>query len=273
MFRTNHQSIISRQPAPNAYDMWLKARFKEQQSCISKDTQEAVELLSRQINSWGSVPFLEIEARLGYFDDDDDGNVKLPFDSNVDKENFDKIKKALSEYPDIRNVTESSSVIYVFDDDIRMEVTSDGSRSAIQKKKLEHSNFRYDNSPFDVRVSFCTEVPVALETIANKKERSQRKKSRTTYHTNHWKFDMTVVSYADNGIEKREYQVEVEANLDVIPYSDYVYMADSMMMKIKMLVNHCEKEECERDMVPLNTISRKFEKAENIENQLRMLKI
>ena len=261
VFKTNHDKMTSLQPNHGAYEQWLSNRFREQKSSINQDIQEAVELLAKQINSWGSVPYLEIEARLGYFEDDDEGNVRLPFDSNVDKENFEKIKEALAKWEEIKEITETTSVVYSFEDNIRMEVTSDGSRSAIKKQKLEQSNFRYDNSPFDLRVCFSAEVPIDVNRLTNTADNPvKRNKQRTSYHMNHWRFDLTVVSYSDNGIENREYQVEIEAKLDCIPYSDYVYMADSLMLKVKKLVNVCEKEEkgSERDMVPLKDISKKF---------------
>tara|TARA_B100000902_G_scaffold90916_1_gene94537 strand:- start:10739 stop:11578 length:840 start_codon:yes stop_codon:yes gene_type:complete len=275
IFRTNYQKMMALEPNPKAYENWLIERFKEQKKAIGKDIQEAVELLSKQINSWGNVPFLEIEARLGYFEDDDDDNVKLPFDSNVDKENFEKIKNALSEWDEVIEITECSSVVYFVEDNIRMEVTSDGSRSAVRKKKLEHSNFRYDNSPFDLRVSFSAEIPVDIDTVKNASNCVKRNKQRTSYHMNHWRFDLTVVTYMENSIENREYQVEIEAKLENIPYIDYVYMADSLMLKVKKLVNICEKEEegSERDMVPLSHISKKFQTPESLTNLLSNLKI
>ena len=273
VFKTNHDKMVSLQPTRGAYEHWLTNRFQEQKSSINQDIQEAVELLAKQINSWGSVPYLEIEARLGYFEDDDDGNVRLPFDSNVDKENFENIKQALAKWSEIKEITETTSVVYSFKDNIRMEVTSDGSRSAVKKEKLEHSNFRYDNSPFDLRICFSAEVPIDVNRLTNMAtEPVKRNKQRTSYHMNHWRFDLTVVTYIDNGIETREYQVEIEAKLDCIPYSDYVYMADSLMLKVKKLVNVCEKEEkgSERDMVPLKDISKKFGTLENLMSKLEI---
>ena len=273
VFKTNHDKMVSLQPNRGAYEQWLSNRFQEQKSSINQDIHEAVELLAKQINSWGSVPYLEIEARLGYFEDDDDGNVRLPFDSNVDKENFENIKEALAKWSEIKEITETTSVVYSFKDNIRMEVTSDGSRSAVKKEKLEHSNFRYDNSPFDLRVCFSAEVPIDVNGLTNMAtEPVKRNKQRTSYHMNHWRFDLTVVTYIDNGIENREYQVEIEAKLDCIPYSDYVYMADSLMLKVKKLVNVCEKEEkgSERDMVPLKDISKKFGTLDNLMSKLQI---
>ena len=273
VFKTNHDKMVSLQPTRGAYEHWLTNRFQEQKSSINQDIQEAVELLAKQINSWGSVPYLEIEAWLGYFEDDDDGNVRLPFDSNVDKENFENIKEALAKWSEIKEITETTSVVYSFKDNIRMEVTSDGSRSAVKKEKLEHSNFRYDNSPFDLRICFSAEVPIDVNRLTNMAtEPVKRNKQRTSYHMNHWRFDLTVVTYIDNGIENREYQVEIEAKLDCIPYSDYVYMADSLMLKVKKLVNVCEKEEkgSERDMVPLKDISKKFGTLENLMSKLEI---
>ena len=49
----------------------------------------------------GALGLIAIVAAVDAFEDDDDDNVKLPFDSNVDKENFEKIKNALSEWDEV----------------------------------------------------------------------------------------------------------------------------------------------------------------------------
>jgi len=86
---------------------WLKKRVVEIKDKIQPDLQEAVEVLCQQINSWGSIPYLEIEARLGYFKLGDDGSLSNPFDSDVGQEWFNRMQAALeaSSFQTIKTVT------------------------------------------------------------------------------------------------------------------------------------------------------------------------
>ena len=243
---------------------WLSTRFSEVKDKIEKDIQNAVEVLSQQINSWGSVPYLEIEARLGFFVYDDDGNVQLPFDSDVGEENFGRIMEALKKDSEITSVEVVNTTDY-FAAGCRLTVDEKSSRSSIMKKTLEHSNFHYSDGPFDARISFSTEAPINVKEFDKKADKSnssnKRKKQRTSFHTNHWRYDLTRVTQNQNGVEEIQHNVEIEAKLNVIGYHDYVYMADSLFLKIKKLSNVCEDEEEEqvtRNMVPLPDISRKY---------------
>jgi len=142
-----------------------------------------------------------------------------------------------------------------------MTVDEQGKRSAIQKKTMEHVNFTYENSPFDIRISFSQEIPVAIKDfnkVAKDQEPKVRKKIRTTYHTNQWKYDLTRVEYSDNSVEQASHEVEIEAKLEKIPYVDCVYMADSMLLKLKSLTNMCEAAEEPRKMIHLDKLSKRY---------------
>jgi len=250
---------------------WLKGRYEEIKGKIQPDLQEAVEVLCQQINSWGNVPHLEIEARIGFFNQEDDGTWVGPFDSDVGQEWFNKVFSALEScsYDMVKSVTTDYCV-----GDYRMTVDEKGQRCAMKKITMEHTNFNYENSPFDIRVSFSQETPIAIKEfnkVAKNREPTQRKKTRTTFYTNHWKFDLTRVEYTADSIDQAKHEVELEARLDNVGYVDYVYMADSMMRKIKMVTDFCETVEPggQRKMVHLKNLSKKYVELDTLVNSLK----
>ena len=270
-FKKEHDAMLKKDKKHN-HSAWLKGRFSEIKDKIQPDIQQAVEVLSQQINSWGNVPHLEIEARLGYFDLDDDGNLSLPFDSDVGQEWFNKIMKALEK--ETLDVKRSTTTDYSLGS-CRMTVDSSGARSAMKKKTMEHSNFTYKNSPFDTRVAFSQEEPMAVKDfskMAKQQTPTVRKKIRTSFHTNHWKYELTRVEFTNNTVDEARHEVEIEAKLDSIGYCDYVYMADSLLLKIKQLVEFCEAAEDPREMKFLKDLSKKHMVAE-ISGDLKTLSL
>ena len=165
------------------HDTWLTTRFDEVKGHIHEDIQKAVEVLSKQINSWGYAPHLELEARLGFFVYDNDGNVQLPFDSDVGEENFIRIMEALKEDSDIISVENINTTDFFTGGNYRLTVDEKSSRSSVIKKTLEHSNFHYSNGPFDVRISFSQESPIDIKEFNDKagkrnSNNNKRKKQR-----------------------------------------------------------------------------------------------
>ncbi len=251
--------------AGTTHQDWLTQRFGEVQAKIKPEFHQAVGLLSKQINSWASMPHLEIEARIGYFDEDAEGNATPRFDTDIGQEWFTAIREVLDVDEDVINKETSVSTDYIAGFN-RLSVTEGGTRCAMTKKTLEHSNFRYVNSPFDIRVAFALEKPITVEDFAKSAQKSgiapdstRRKKTRWSYHMKTWRFDLTKVEQTKDGIQDQTFQVEIEAKLENIPYVDYVYMADSLLLKIAKIVNICEKEEADerREMTPLDKLNKK----------------
>tara|TARA_X000001036_G_scaffold439484_1_gene490791 strand:- start:7 stop:816 length:810 start_codon:yes stop_codon:yes gene_type:complete len=264
-FSKSIQNINAKCGKKYCHKTWLTTRFAEVKEKIQSDIQNAVEVLSQQINSWGYTPHLEIEARLGFFEYDDDGKVQLPFDSDVGDQHFGRLMAALKEDPEIISVENVNTTDYFSEGDCRLTIDDKSNRSCVIKKKLEHSNFHYSNGPFDVRIGFSQETPMNVKDFKKNDKNSEfkRKKQRTSFHTNHWRYDLTRVIQNKNGVEEIKHQVEIEAKLEGIGYHDYVYMADSIFLKIKKLSNICENEDDEdyeqnRDMIPLPEISKKY---------------
>ena len=215
---------------------WLEKRYIEVKNDIKPELKEAVEVLSQQINSWGNVPYLEIEARIGFFDDDDEGQPKYPFDTDISKSAYEKICAILENDREIIKKEHIVSTDYI-KGSCRMSIDhKDSSRHAIKKDVLEQMNFRYDDSSFDLRISFSMETPISIEQFENihNVNTNTRKKDRKTYHTKHWKYDLTKVdTTTDTGCKKTTRQIEIEAKLSEIPYVDYVYMAETLLLKVQ----------------------------------------
>ena len=119
--------------------------------------------------------------------------------------------------------------------DIRYTV---GSTKAIRKKKLAQLDFRYKNTPFDIRFTISSEEPVA-KTMPISEANYVRKKKRTTFRHKFWNYDISKVETTDNGVS--ETTNEVELDIIVGPDMDWRYVIHSSLLKVTDIVGMCEK--------------------------------
>jgi len=149
---------------------------------------------------------LEIEFRLGK----KNGNY---FDTNVGKENFEKIHRRLSRYPSWESVTQQNAVVFygarkglrvVYDEDKDEQV------SCIAKYKMAHIDQTLTQRPFDVRVAVSIENPVTYDPEKDTFVK-ERKRRRTSFLRKGLSIDMSIVESAEKDSENPfEYQVELE---------------------------------------------------------------
>ncbi len=149
---------------------------------------------------------LEIEFRLGK----KNGNY---FDTNVGKENFEKIHRRLSRYPSWESVTQQNAIVFygarkglrvVYDEDKDEQV------SCIAKYKMAHVDQTLAQRPFDVRVAVSIENPVSYDSEKDTFVK-ERKRRRTSFLRKGLSIDMSIVESAEKDSENPfEYQVELE---------------------------------------------------------------
>tara|TARA_B100001123_G_C15267691_1_gene1009069 strand:- start:1116 stop:1814 length:699 start_codon:yes stop_codon:yes gene_type:complete len=187
---------------------------------------------------------VEFEARLGYFTEEEitKGNVKKFFDTNVGEQFFNTILKTL-QTSKIWNKTRETNLVDYYSSGLRMTVTRQGEQICIKKKRLEVLDFRYEDTPFDIRFSVSTEDPQPVDTFQkpHKGENYEtiREKLKYQFFYKQWSFDLSIVSFEDNGISRKRWEVELE--LVDKDFKDYKYLSQSILLKIKDMVNMCEK--------------------------------
>jgi hypothetical protein len=200
---------------------------------------EAIDKIIPFIQKYKDEDNLEIEFRIGYVDDETNR-----FDSFVCKEFFTKILNVLqtnkSWLSKDRNVTKD-----YFIDNMRLSVDENNNKSCMSKQKLCVLDFRYEDTPFDIRICFSKEIPIQVSKFPKKKKDVfVREKDRVTYKHKTWNYDITSVKTIDNTVESTNFEFELEADLkESLTKMKPSYFLHSSLLKIKDIVNMCEKVE------------------------------
>jgi len=231
---------------------------------IAEDLYDAVRVLIKHIEECQTdvgtkgtdvgtdVGKLEIETRLGFCNDDGS------FDSDISLEFYNKIIERLKSCKSWDSVITKTYVDYS-KESLRLSISNDGlEQCCIRKVKMKQFNFRYENSPFDVRVSFCNEKPVSVGDFPTDKlgECYSRKKNRTSFTTGYINFDMTEVRTTSNGISKISYEAEIEINRalnDKKTPQCPIYLANDILLKTRDLIDMCEVCEDKREMTLISS--------------------
>lgn len=147
---------------------------------------------------------VEFELRLGKV------NNKM-FDTNVGKETFEKLTRALEKYTGWEEVKKVHQSVY-YKGDTRVIVDEDTDETVCMKKTpMFKENLVLEGRPLDVRFALSTEIPVEQED--GDVMDSVRIKKRTSYIRKNLSIDMTVVTGQGDDPDDEDgerYEVELE---------------------------------------------------------------
>lgn len=168
---------------------------------------DAINLIKSHVDKFKDSSNIEIEFRLGYFEDS-------RFNSNIGHVYFDRIKQVLESTKIWAKVVKTESEDFMHKD-YRLSVFPDGSEVAIKKERLQNLDFALTGSSYDVRVSFSRETPVPQTKVQSKKSRAtnvfKRHKIRTSFVLGDYvSFDLSEVKTEDNGVMDLSYELELE---------------------------------------------------------------
>ena len=195
---------------------------------------DGIEELRKIIKKYKLNKNIEIEIRIGQIQDNNH------FKSGLCSEEFyNKIKTKLDSSKDWLNVIHTKTD----------EINSNGIRrithfndkkivknSSIKKQRLKNINLKYNNTPYDLRISVSTEI----ESDVKIKTGTIRIKDRVSYCYKDYRFDLTKVTQTENTVKNINYEFEVEfMNLDN-EVSD-LYRAHSGLLIMRDIVNMCEE--------------------------------
>jgi len=223
----------------------LQRAFEElrTQSLIDSDLENGTETVSKIILEHLDKESVEIEARLGYMGDSS-------FDSDIGLEFYQKIMIGLESCVDWDERTLTITTDYI-DGNHRLTIADQGTtRSCIHKTRLSNSDFEYENSPFDVRVSVSVEKPSNPSDFMRPLEKClSRKKKRTTYRLGYWIFDLTEVQMKENSIVKKtfEFELELDSRLCKTKNVNTIHIAHDMLLKIRDMVEMCEPADADEE--------------------------
>ena len=145
---------------------------------------------------------IEVEIRIGKH------NGTL-FDTNVGKENFERVLKGLNKYKQWEDVKSSSCEVY-YNDKEGIRITTDentGEHTMVRKINVVKHDFKCD--PNDIRFSISREIPTHGEFEMDRR----RGKTRHSFIRKNLSIDMTISSGDTVDMDAEDpcsYQIELE---------------------------------------------------------------
>ncbi len=157
------------------------------------------------INIHKSTPGTEIEIRFGR-------SARGGFDTNVGRESFEKLKKALIKYQGWEETKHSNSTVYYFPGSKRLTIDeSTDEQVGHIKKRVKVDDFVLDGKPLDVRLGISTEEP--FEYDGEETSTEQKTKERWSFVRKNLSIDLTIVKGNPDDPDSDEdtsYQIEME---------------------------------------------------------------
>jgi hypothetical protein len=158
----------------------------------------------KPISRFKSTPNVEIEWRLG--------RVGSRFDTNVGKESFEKVLKALCKYNEWEKAHKSKSTMYYFPGNKRVTVDDEtDEQAACIKKRVAVDDFQLEGFPLDVRLGVSTEEP--FEYDGEEESTEQRTKERWSFVRKNLSIDLSIVKGNPDDKDCDDdttYQIELE---------------------------------------------------------------
>ena len=147
---------------------------------------------------------VEFEIRFGQINND-------MFVTNVGKDRFEKVMKAMKSYNGWEDVVESSTSVY-YRGESRMSI-DDATEEAtnVKKSKVAKIDHRIPDEPLDVR--FCASIEQPIEPSDDEVMDYVRCKKRISFVRKNLSIDMTVVTGQPDDLDDEEeetYEIELE---------------------------------------------------------------
>jgi hypothetical protein len=197
------------------------------------------------------LPFVEIEVRLGTFVKNDSNNGY--FDNNIDKNYFQQIHNSL-QLATWKSIEETYTEEYYMNSEKKEKIRLINNTSVIMKENIMSNTIQLKNSPFDIRFSINQEFSLnSYIKSFDKKNCLVRNKTRKSYISDNFKYDLTYVIQIDNNIKKEKYEIEIELliNNETISWTTK-YINDFLECKIYDLIKIVEN--VDRELIKLKLI-------------------
>jgi len=170
------------------------------------------------------------------------------FNTDIPVEFFNKITNKLNSNKNWAAVKKSKNTDY-FNSGYRISVIDNKPVACIKKTKLVTINFRFEDTPFDIRFCISKEEPCVLNDVEKRIKNSNhsREKQRTRFTHKYWNFDVTKVKEIENTVENITHEIELDVSWPTEAPIDYVIY--SSLLKMNDLANMCENVSEESKMV------------------------
>lgn len=156
------------------------------------------------IRKWAQTDNIEIEMRLGR-------KTAKKFDTNIGRETFEKLIRALNKYDGWESRTENKYAVYYGSGNKRITVDESTDESvAVIKTRVAALDFELPNCPFDVRLGISKEVPYEQD---DEEMASVKEKHRWSFVRKNLTIDISKIKGDPDDPDSDEdttYQVELE---------------------------------------------------------------
>ena len=152
----------------------------------------------------------EFEIRFGKFYQTSTTEKKKNFDSNMDIEDFYKLKKQMNSYVDKKNIINKNTQEFIYKDQnnnsVKRIIDIDTGKVSFMSKKSKYIQDIYD---YDLRMAISEEIN-NVTPITDDSYEIVRNKQRTSYIFEYGRLDLTIVSQVSGATVKNKYEVEFE---------------------------------------------------------------
>jgi mRNA capping enzyme, beta chain len=181
----NTMNIDQRMAAPQSHDL-----FNEWEPLIQK---------------YKNSENVEMEIRLGR-------QNKTSFDTNVGKDTFENIFRALMKYTGWETSRHSKATVYYFVGSKRLTIDEESDeQDGCTKTKVCNEDFTIQNSKYDIRLGISTETP--WEYDGEEVSTEQKDKERWSFVRKNLSIDLTIIKGTPDDKDSDDdtvYQVELE---------------------------------------------------------------
>jgi hypothetical protein len=199
-----------------------------------EELKDGIESFKDIITKYKNHENIEIELRIG----------QIQFDKFVsglnNKEFFDKIRANLDSSTDFKKK------VFKIEEKIKngyrkivklnnTRVTKD----IVKKERILNMEFKYNNTPYDIRLSVSTEKIVDNSAVRFTNYIT-RIKNRNSYYYKDFRIDLTEVEQIENSVSSIQYELEVEL-INLNSNMSDLYRAHSAFLLMYDFINMCEK--------------------------------
>ena len=157
------------------------------------------------INSHKSDANIEIEIRFGRA-------AQKGFDTNVGRETFEKVLRALNKYKEWESTKHTNATVYYFEGSKRLTIDEETEEQVGHiKKRVAVNDVDLGDHPLDVRLGISTEIP--FEYDGEETSTKQKAKERWSFVRKNLSIDMSIVKGDPDDKDSDDdtvYQIELE---------------------------------------------------------------
>lgn len=169
--------------------------------------QEIVEIINEYLSKCSSLESIELEIRLGIYDQEN-----KCFDSNIGEENFDTINNMLNTFNGWDNVNKTN-ITNIYGKNLRLTINNETKETnCIEKVKLKNFTFISETLPLDFRISINREIDTPVSKFPKARSKlMKRNKNLVSREYQNALFELSQIDTEEKNsdiVQTFEYEIE-----------------------------------------------------------------